>query len=57
MAAIISFFVGALAGAAVYHWLYAERYRKQEINCDEKEKDRELGRQLERLMAYSGKEV
>ena len=57
MAAIISFFVGLFTGAAVYHYLYAERYRRQEINCDEKEKDRELGRQLERLMAYSGKEV
>lgn len=56
MTAIVCFVMGAAAGAAVYRWLYAEKFRSQEINCNEKEQDRELFRQLERLMAYSGRE-
>ena len=57
MAIIVSFFMGAVAGAVVYHYLYAEKYRSQELACNEKEKDRELYKQLERLMAYGGREV
>jgi len=57
MAEMIIFIIGAAAGGCVYHWLYAEKYREQEINCNEKEKDKELSRQLERLIAYSGKEM
>lgn len=57
MAIIISFFMGAVAGGMAYHYLYAEKYRSQELACNEKDKDKELYRQLERLMAYGGREV
>ena len=56
MEIIFAFAAGAAAGAAVYRYLYAEKYRGQEIRCNEEEKEKELYRQLERLMAYSGKE-
>lgn len=57
MAAIVAFVMGAAVGVLGYRYLYAERYRSQDICCNEKDKDKELCRQLERLMAYSGKEV
>lgn len=53
---IVAFVTGIAAGAVAYRYLYAEKYRGQEISCNEKEKEKELYRQLERLMAYSGKE-
>ena len=53
---IVAFAAGAITGVAVYRWLYAEKYRGQDIACNEKDKDRELYAQLERLMAYGGKE-
>ena len=53
---IVSFAAGAAAGAAAYRWLYAEKCRSQDLSCNEKDKDRELYAQLERLMTYSGKE-
>lgn len=56
MAVIFSFIAGIAVGAAAYHWLYAEKFRSMELCCNEKDKDKELYRQLERLMAYSGKE-
>ena len=57
MATIISFIMGVAAGVTCYHYLYAEKYRSQDLACNEKDKDRELYAQLERLMAYGGKEV
>lgn len=56
MAVIVSFIMGIAVGAAIYHWRYAEKLCSRELCCNEKDKDRELYRQLERLMAYSGKE-
>ena len=53
---IVAFGLGAVTGVAVYRWLYTEKYRSQDIACNEKDKDRELYAQLERLMAYGGKE-
>ena len=52
---IVSFAAGAAAGVAVYRWLYAEKYRSRDLACNEKDKDRELYAQLERLMTYGGK--
>ena len=57
MAVMISFVMGVVAGAAVYHYLYAEKYRSQDLACNEKDKDKELYKQLERLMAYGGREA
>ena len=57
MEVIVSFFAGIAAGAAAYHWMHAEKCRDREINCNEKDADKELCRQLERLMAYSGREA
>jgi len=57
MSDIIAFILGTAAGCGIYRWLYAEKYRGQDICCNEKDKDKELSRQLERLMAYSGKEI
>ena len=54
--AVIAFVIGAVAGGAAYHYLYAEKYRSQDLACNEKDKDKELYAQLERLMAYGGKE-
>ena len=44
--------VGAVAGAAAYHWFYAVHCRKTELVCSDKEKDMDIGKQLERLIAY-----
>ena len=57
MAVMIAFVMGAAAGVAAYHWLNAERYRSQDLECNEREKDKDLYSQLERLMAYGGREV
>ena len=57
MAVMVGFVAGAVAGIAGYHYLYAEKYRGQELACNEKDKDKELYKQLERLMAYGGREV
>ena len=48
---------GLALGLAWYRYLYLERYEKSEVLCNEKEKDREIQKQLERLMAYGGREV
>ena len=57
MATIISFVMGVVAGVMAYHYLYAEKYRSQDLECNEREKDKDLYSQLERLMAYGGREV
>ena len=44
--------VGAVAGAAAYHWFYSIHCSKTELICNDKEKDREISKQLERLIAY-----
>ena len=54
---IVSFAAGAAVGVAAYHWLYAEKCRGQDLSYNERDKDRELYAQLERLMTYSGKEA
>ncbi|MBR2502701.1 MAG: hypothetical protein IKB62_01090 [Oscillospiraceae bacterium] len=50
------FFMGFAAGLAVgicwYRYLYLERYENSEIVCNEKETDKELYKQYERLIAY-----
>ena len=52
----MAFFIGIVTGAVLalawYRYLYLERYEKSEVLCDEKDKDKELYRQLERLIAY-----
>lgn len=53
---IVAFIAGAAAGVMGYRYMYAEKFREQDINCNEADRDKELYRQLERLMAYSGKE-
>ena len=44
--------IGVAAGAAAYHWFYAVHCSKTELVCSDKEKDMDIGKQLERLIAY-----
>ncbi|MBR2028072.1 MAG: hypothetical protein IKA10_03640 [Oscillospiraceae bacterium] len=53
---IVAFMAGAAAGAVAYHRFCDGKYRSAELACNEKDKDRQLYAQLERLMAYGGKE-
>lgn len=57
MAVMLGFLTGAAVGIAAYRYMYAERYRQQEVSCNEREKDKDLQKQLERLIAYSGREA
>lgn len=44
--------VGAAIGAWVYRFCYTLECNKGEVVCNDKEKDREIQKQLERLIAY-----
>lgn len=46
------FAVGVAAGCAVYRWYYAVKCAKSEVQCNGQEKDREMAKQLERLISY-----
>ena len=43
---------GAVLGAAIYRYFYTLQCSKAQVICNEKEKDKELYKQLERLIAY-----
>lgn len=43
---------GVLLGVAAYHYGYAVKYSKSEVICNQLEKDKEIQKQLERLIAY-----
>ena len=44
--------VGVAAGVAAYRLFYTVHCSKTELICNEKENDREITKQLERLIAY-----
>ncbi len=50
------FFAGLMAGFALgcvaYRYFYAVKCSKNEVICNQLEKDREIQKQLERLIAY-----
>ena len=50
------FFAGTVAGMLIGAWLYRFFYtfecNKNEVVCNGEEKDREIHKQLERLIAY-----
>ena len=48
----IGFAAGFALGLAWYKYLYLERYENSEVLCNEKDRDKELQKQLERLIAY-----
>lgn len=52
----MTFAVGFAAGLALgivwYKYLFLDRYENSEVLCNEKEKDKEIQKQLERLIAY-----
>ena len=52
MTFIIGFAAGVVLGVAWYKYLWLERYENSEVLCNEKEKDREIQQQLERLIVY-----
>lgn len=52
MVFFIGIIAGAVIGAAVYRYLYTLQCNKAQVICNEQEKDKELYRQLERLIAY-----
>ncbi len=52
MVFVIGFAAGLALGLAWYKYLYLERYENSEVLCNEKEKDKEIQKQLERLIAY-----
>lgn len=46
------FVLGCVLGAAVYRYLYTVQCSKNEVICNQQEKDREMQKQLERLITY-----
>lgn len=48
----IGFAAGLVLGIGWYKYLYLERYETSEVRCNEKDKDKEIQQQLERLIAY-----
>ena len=56
MTELICFAAGLVAGVLIYRYGYAQQCRNQDISCSEDEKEKEIAKQLQRLMAYSGKE-
>ena len=43
---------GFVLGWAAYRYFYAVKCSKNEVICNQQEKDREIQKQLERLIAY-----
>ena len=43
---------GVITGALAYRYFYTLQCRKNQVICNEKEKDRELYKQLEQLISY-----
>ena len=52
MTFVIGFAAGVALGVAWYKYLYLERYENSEVRCNEKDRDKEIQQQLERLIAY-----
>ncbi len=48
----IGFTFGCIIGAFAYRYLYSLECNKNEVVCNQQEKDREIQNQLERLIAY-----
>ena len=52
MTLAVGFAAGLALGIAWYKYLFLDRYENSEVLCNEKEKDKEIQKQLERLIAY-----
>ena len=48
----VGFAAGLALGIAWDKYLFLDRYENSEVLCNEKEKDKEIQKQLERLIAY-----
>jgi len=46
------FAIGTAVGALVYRYFYSLECNRNEVLCNDREKDKELQKQLERLIAY-----
>ena len=52
MVFFVGIITGAVLGAVAYRYCYTLQCNKAQVICNEAEKDKELYKQLERLIAY-----
>lgn len=55
MTFVLGFLIGAVCALGVYRFLYLNKCQKNEVLCNQSEKDKKIYQQLEEMMMYSGK--
>ena len=52
MVFFLGFLFGTAAGAAAYRYFYTLQCNRTDVVCNDREKDKEIQKQLERLISY-----